>query len=129
MNPFKKFSTKTLVLTLALCSGFVFLQGSQAFADESYFVDFGFVHINTPQSRYFTITNTGPDVLTLKKFEASGPGFDGETNCDHALAVNAKCTLRIDFQPVFEGLQTGDLDLDFDHDSMHFTLQGQGTRN
>jgi hypothetical protein len=128
MISFKHNFLSPFFLIFAFNAGLGLCESSRAVAKESYFVDFGSVQVNITQSRYYTISNSGPEVLNLKKFDVSGIGFSAETDCDHPLAVNAKCTLRIDFQPPFEGLDTGSLDLDFDHDSMSFILQGQGAR-
>ena len=121
-----RLSTALLALSLGL--------SLSAKADETYSVEFGFVQVNTVRSQSFLISNEGPGPMKLKKIEIAGSFYSADSNCDTVVAVKGTCQLEIEFNPLFAGFQSGELELIFINptnpkqppDHMIFELAGTG---
>lgn len=92
-----------------------------------YNVDFGTQFVNTRTVRAFTITNNGPEKMSLQKAVVWGGEFEAYFDCKD-LDVNQKCHMEIHFWPTTDGLKTGELLMRFSSQDMRFRLSGWATK-
>ncbi len=91
-------------------------------------IDFGNVLVGATSSvEEVTLKNTGTLVLNIADVSINGD-FSVSDDCGNTLAVNALCTLSIDFSPTSEGALTGTVTItdDSSHSPQTITLSGRG---
>jgi len=78
--------------------------------DKAAGVDFGFQALNSAATQPITITNPGPEPITVQRIAAPA-GFTADNPCT-TLAVGASCTVHVGFDPAASGNFTGLLTID-----------------
>ncbi len=90
---------------------------------------FGSVILMQTYSVRYTVTNTGTTPISFKSARISGFEYNAYHTCQRILLPTEKCSFRIDYRPMFEGVSSGMFQLLFHEDTgIQVDVLGQGIR-
>lgn len=106
----------------------VFPRGVTAQLDQYY--SFNFAPTSVTFSRYadLNLNNRGPGNLIVHEIAMAGTDFNAYFNCPRVLPPNTFCTIRVRFNPWFEGFKTGRLYIITHEGRIMVDLSGWATR-
>ena len=91
--------------------------------------NFGLTRLGSPNYVRFYLINHETEIIPFAHAYIYGADFSATHNCQAGIPAKGRCTVEIRYWPLFEGFNSGQLEMHFaDNNDFRFYLYGEARR-